>query len=277
MPDRAARSAGPPRSRIQNQKLNVITLVTHRDAPLPSSAFASTEWMFVSMMSMINTATPPSVAIVITPMRAMVARRDPRPRASIRPGSRIISTTSNASSSAGKSQRGAIRPASGTISCRNTATRTAAAIGQRRSAVGAACLPDPSSMTAPSIGRQDSDGPGETFYALAMETWDALRSRRNTRDYENRPIESADLDLILEAGRRSPSSRNTQPWDFIVVTDRGTLERMADLWRWGAHIRGAAAAIALLSPASDDPEASETFAFDLGQASMSMMLAAADL
>jgi len=132
-------------------------------------------------------------------------------------------------------------------------------------------------MTAPSIGRQDSDGPGETFYALAMETWDALRSRRNTRDYENRPIESADLDLILEAGRRSPSSMNTQPWDFIVVTDRGTLERMADLWRWGAHIRGAAAAIALLSPASDDPEARETFAFDLGQASMSMMLAAADL
>ena len=70
---------------------------------------------------------------------------------------------------------------------------------------------------------------------------------------------------------------NEQPWDFIAVTDRATLERMADLWRWGAHIRGAAAAIALLSPASEGPDARETFAFDLGQASMSMMLAAADL
>ncbi len=70
---------------------------------------------------------------------------------------------------------------------------------------------------------------------------------------------------------------NTQPWDFIVVTERATLERMADLWRWGAHIRGAAAAIALLTPSSTDPEERETFAFDLGQASMSMMLAAADL
>ena len=70
---------------------------------------------------------------------------------------------------------------------------------------------------------------------------------------------------------------NEQPWDFIAVTERATLERMADLWRWGAHIRGAAAAIALLSPASAEPEARETFAFDLGQASMSMMLAAADL
>ena len=110
-----------------------------------------------------------------------------------------------------------------------------------------------------------------------METWDAIRSRRNTREYQDRPIDGADLDLILEAGRRSPSSMNEQPWDFIVVTDRATLDRMADLWQWGAHIRGAAAAIALLSPASDDPDARETFAFDLGQASMSMMLTAADL
>src|SRR3954453_17996750 len=110
-----------------------------------------------------------------------------------------------------------------------------------------------------------------------METWDAIRVRRNTREYQDRSIDPADLDRILEGGRRSPSSMNEQPWDFVVVTDRATLERMADLWRWGAHIRGAAAAIALLAPASSDPEARETFAFDLGQASMSMMLAAADL
>jgi nitroreductase len=110
-----------------------------------------------------------------------------------------------------------------------------------------------------------------------METWDAIRSRRNTREYQDRPIDAADLDRILEAGRRSPSSMNEQPWDLIVVTERETLGRMADLWQWGAHIRGAAAAIALLSPASSDSDARETFAFDLGQASMSMMLTAADL
>src|SRR3954462_9154667 len=110
-----------------------------------------------------------------------------------------------------------------------------------------------------------------------METWDAIRVRRNPREYQDRSIDPADLDRILEGGRRSPSSMNEQPWDFIAVTDRATLERMADLWQWGAHIRGAAAAIALLSPASSDSDARETFAFDLGQASMSMMLAAAHL
>ena len=110
-----------------------------------------------------------------------------------------------------------------------------------------------------------------------MQTWDAIRARRNTRSYTDRPIDAADLDRILEAGRRSPSSNNEQPWDFIAVTQRDLLAAMADLWRYGSHIRGAAAAIALLAPASGDPDSRETFAFDLGQAAMSMMLAAADV
>ena len=110
-----------------------------------------------------------------------------------------------------------------------------------------------------------------------METWDAIRARRNTREYTDRPIQAADLDRIAEAGRRSPSSMNEQPWDFIVVTERDRLRQMADLWRYGSHIGGAAAAIAFLSPASSDPDARETFAFDLGQAVMSMMVTAADL
>jgi nitroreductase len=110
-----------------------------------------------------------------------------------------------------------------------------------------------------------------------METWDAIRARRNTRTFTDRPIDAADLERIAEAGRRSPSSMNEQPWDFIIVTERERLRQMADLWRYGSHIAGAAAAVALLSPASTDPDAREIFAFDLGQAAMSMMVTAADL
>ena len=110
-----------------------------------------------------------------------------------------------------------------------------------------------------------------------METWDAITARRNVREYDERPIPPDDLDRILEAGRRSPSSMNQQPWDFIVVTQRAGLRQLADVWHYGGHIAGAAAAVALLSPASQDPAARETYAFDLGQAGMSMMLAAADL
>ena len=53
-----------------------------------------------------------------------------------------------------------------------------------------------------------------------MQTWDAITSRRNVRSFADRPIAAADLDQILEAGRRAPSSQNWQPWDFVVVTDR---------------------------------------------------------
>ena len=64
-----------------------------------------------------------------------------------------------------------------------------------------------------------------------MQTWDAITSRRNVRSFADRPIAAADLDQILEAGRRAPSSQNWQPWDFIVVTERGQLRELARVWR----------------------------------------------
>jgi nitroreductase len=108
-----------------------------------------------------------------------------------------------------------------------------------------------------------------------METWDAITSRRNVRSFADRPVPPADLDQILEAGRRAPSSRNWQPWDFILVTDRDRLRDLATVGPGAGHVAGAAAAIAVIGPAGDNPF--RRAQFDLGQAVMSMMLAAADL
>ena len=58
-----------------------------------------------------------------------------------------------------------------------------------------------------------------------METWDAISSRRNVRAFADRPIADEDLDRILEAARRTPSSSNQQRWDFVVCTDREQLRR----------------------------------------------------
>lgn len=108
-----------------------------------------------------------------------------------------------------------------------------------------------------------------------METWDAIRSRRAVREYQDRPIPREALDQILEAGRRSPSSMNEQPWDLIVVTERDTLRALLRE-EWGAHVGTSAATVVVLTPASQDPETRETYHLDTGQAIMSMMLAAAD-
>jgi nitroreductase len=108
-----------------------------------------------------------------------------------------------------------------------------------------------------------------------MQTWDAITSRRNVRSFANRPIAAADLDQILEAGRRAPSSQNWQPWDFIVVTDRGQLRELARVWRGAGHVAVSAATIVVIGPADDN--AFGRAQFDLGQATMAMLLAAADL
>ena len=113
--------------------------------------------------------------------------------------------------------------------------------------------------------------------APEMETWDAIRSRRNVRAFAGTPVDAAGLDRILEAARRAPSSMNQQAWDFVVVTDPATLERLSAVWRYAQHVAGSAATIALVAPATSDPDERETIQFDLGQASMSIMLAAADL
>jgi nitroreductase len=110
-----------------------------------------------------------------------------------------------------------------------------------------------------------------------METWDAITARRNVRSFEDRPLPDDALDRILEAGRRAPSSRNWQPWDFVVVTDRAQLVELAKVWQYGRHVAGSAATVALVLPDTNDLQERLTAYYDLGQATMAMAIAAADL
>ena len=110
-----------------------------------------------------------------------------------------------------------------------------------------------------------------------METWDAIRARRNVRSYRAEPVPSADLDRIAEAGWRSPSASNRQHWTFIIVTDPDQLRALSTVWRGAGHIAGAAAAIALVVPVTDDDHTRLVDYYDLGQATYAMMITAADL
>jgi nitroreductase len=110
-----------------------------------------------------------------------------------------------------------------------------------------------------------------------METWDAIRARRNVRSYLPDPVPAADLDRIAEAGWRAPSASNRQHWNFIIVTDRDQLQALSTVWQGAKHIAGSAAAIALIIPEPADDRARITDRYDLGQATYAIMLAAADL
>jgi nitroreductase len=110
-----------------------------------------------------------------------------------------------------------------------------------------------------------------------METLEAIKARRNVRQFTDEAIPDADLDRILAAGRLAPSAKNWQPWDFVVVTDRDQLERLSRVWFGGKHVAGAAAAIALTLPLLDDPDRRLMAQFDLGQTAAFIQIAAADL
>jgi nitroreductase len=110
-----------------------------------------------------------------------------------------------------------------------------------------------------------------------METWDAIRARRNVRTYTPDPVSDEHLNRIVEAGWRAPSASNRQHWDFVIVTDRQQLTELATVWQAAGHIAGAAAAIALVVPVVDDDRTRVVDQYDLGQATYAIMLAATDL
>lgn len=110
-----------------------------------------------------------------------------------------------------------------------------------------------------------------------METWDAIRARRNVRAYEDRPIPDEGLQRILEAGWRAPSANNGQPWDFVVSTDRAQLQELSTVWQGAGHVATSAATITLVLRDPENERRRLLDHYDLGQATMAMMIAAADL
>jgi nitroreductase len=63
----------------------------------------------------------------------------------------------------------------------------------------------------------------------------------------------------------------------VVCTDREQLAQLAKVWHGARHVASSAATIALVTPRSDDARGRGLIQFDLGQVTMSIMLAATDL
>lgn len=57
-----------------------------------------------------------------------------------------------------------------------------------------------------------------------------LRSRRAVRGYRDKPVEEEKIEKLIEAGRWAPSGANSQPWEFVVVTDEDTIEDIGDIY-----------------------------------------------
>jgi nitroreductase len=76
-----------------------------------------------------------------------------------------------------------------------------------------------------------------------MDTFETIRTLLAIRQYQNKPVPAATLRRVVEAGRLTGSAKNLQPWHFVVVEDRATLQKLGALARTGAHVAHAAAAV----------------------------------
>jgi nitroreductase len=107
-----------------------------------------------------------------------------------------------------------------------------------------------------------------------MNVAEAIRTKRAIRKFQNKPLPEEGIHAILNAGRRSQSSKNEQAWQFIAIQDRSILEALSKCGTYAGHLAGAALAVAILTP---DPTAKFQTMFDAGQAAAFMQLAAWEL
>jgi nitroreductase len=94
-----------------------------------------------------------------------------------------------------------------------------------------------------------------------------MRSMRVVRRFADRPIPDEILADVLEVGRWTGSSKNTQPWEVIVVRERDTLARLSKLGQFAGHLAGARLALVLVMDGANN-------AFDCGRLAERLMLAA---
>ena len=99
-----------------------------------------------------------------------------------------------------------------------------------------------------------------------MDFFEAVEARASVRTFEPGAITDGELDKILDAGRRAPSGYNRQPWEFIVVRDKGILQKLGEIQRCIAE---AAAAVAVVM----DEGASPYWKEDAAAAIENMLLA----
>ncbi len=96
--------------------------------------------------------------------------------------------------------------------------------------------------------------------------------RRSIRRFQKKPIAEEDLTLLMKAAMAAPSGNNAQPWEFVIVQDKNTKERLSKVHPWVYMAAEAPAAVVVLGD-----KASKWWEHDCAAATQNLLLAAANL
>ncbi len=103
-----------------------------------------------------------------------------------------------------------------------------------------------------------------------MQTYEAIDKRVSVREYQKRAISQELLMRLVDAGRKAPTARAVEPWEFVVITERETLEELGRLATSGGFIGDAGGCIAVFC------ENTKYYLEDGCAATENILLAAAD-
>ena len=103
---------------------------------------------------------------------------------------------------------------------------------------------------------------------------DLLRSRRSIRSFTDQPVGQGQLDFLIEAVLRAPSSKGRAPCEFVVVTDKATIARLSKAKPQGAAFVKDAPLVVVVCA---DPERSDVWVEDTAIAALILHLEAIDL
>jgi len=101
-----------------------------------------------------------------------------------------------------------------------------------------------------------------------MDMAELIKKRRSVREFADKPLPREALEKIVDAARFSPTARNVQPWEFVVVTGRQLLKEIAGITEHGKFIAAAGGCILVFSADT------KYFLEDCSAATQSAMLAA---
>ena len=98
-----------------------------------------------------------------------------------------------------------------------------------------------------------------------------LKGRRSIRSFQNKPLKETELEMILEAGRWTPSASNRQPWEFIVIKNKEIINKLTKAAFYGKFMSDVPVVIAIVAKIKTSPK---WYLIDTSLVSMNMMLMA---
>lgn len=118
-----------------------------------------------------------------------------------------------------------------------------------------------------------SPSPQSEKTTAANAALDNIFARKSVRTYLDKGVEKEKIDWMLRAGMAAPTGRDLRPWEFVVISDRATLDSMATALPYAKMLKQARQAIVVCG----DSTRSSYWYLDCSAATQNILLAAESL